>query len=72
MPYTPATTVEYFQTPEGKQWRLAGTDDTGTRYFVPAHLDPTKIRPMVWASEDYLSAELGSLGPITNTERSAA
>ena len=72
MPYTPATTTEYFQTPEGKQWRLAGTDDKGTRYFVPAHLDPTKIRPLVWASEDYLKAELGPLTPVANPGRSAA
>lgn len=75
MPYTPATpatTVETFQTPEGKQWRLAGADDSGTRYFVPAHLDPTKIRPLVWASEEYLKAELGPLAPVANTERSAA
>ncbi len=72
MPYIPATTVETFQTPEGKQWRLAGTDSNGDRYFVPAHLDPTKIRPLVWASETYLTAELGTLTPVTNTERSAA
>ncbi|MFW3477404.1 hypothetical protein [Streptomyces microflavus] len=63
MPITPTTTIETFQTPEGKKWRLAGTDDHGTRYFVPAHLDPTKIRPSVWASETYLQAELGDLTP---------
>ncbi|MFF4338155.1 hypothetical protein [[Kitasatospora] papulosa] len=64
MPYTPAATVETFQTPEGKQWRLAGADDNGTRYFVPAHLDPAKIPARVWASEDYLKAELGPLSAV--------
>ncbi|MEV5129259.1 hypothetical protein AB0K87_01850 [Streptomyces sp. NPDC053705] len=68
MPYTPATTTEYFQTPEGKQWRLAGTDSNGVRQFVPAHLDPTKIPARVWASEDYLKAELG---PLTETSAAA-
>ncbi|MEU5490287.1 hypothetical protein AB0G98_21430 [Streptomyces sp. NPDC020196] len=72
MPYTPAPTVQYFQTPEGKQWRLAGTDGHGTRYFVPAHLDPAKIRPLVWASETYLAAELGPLAPTATTEQDAA
>lgn len=67
MPLTTATTVETFQTPEGKQWRLAGTDDDGTRYFVPAHLDPTQIRTSLWASEDYLKAELGPLIPAQRT-----
>jgi len=64
MPYTAATTVETFQTPEGKQWRLAGTDSNGVRQFVPAHLDPAKIPSRVWASEPYLKAELGTLTRI--------
>ena len=72
MPYTPATTTEYFQTPEGKQWRLAGTDSNGIRQFVPAHLDPAKIRPLIWASETYLKAELGPLTPAATTGQDAA
>ncbi|MFF2864585.1 hypothetical protein ACFVSX_32475 [Streptomyces rubiginosohelvolus] len=65
MPITAATSVEIFQTPEGKQWRLAGTNSYGDRLFVPAHLDPAKISRLVWASEDFLRAELGDLTPVT-------
>ncbi|MFC8339338.1 hypothetical protein ACFUJX_20320 [Streptomyces rubiginosohelvolus] len=65
MTNTTATTVEIFQTPEGKQWRLAGTDSHGDRLFVPAHLDPAKISRLVWASEDFLRAELGELTAVT-------
>ncbi|MEU8101695.1 hypothetical protein [Streptomyces rubiginosohelvolus] len=65
MPNTTATTVELFQTPEGKQWRLAGTDSNGDRLFVPSHLDPTKVSRLVWVSEDFLRAELGDLTPVT-------
>ncbi|MFI8792618.1 hypothetical protein [Streptomyces sp. NPDC055105] len=65
MPITAATTVEIFQTPEGKQWRLAGTDHNG-RHFVPAHLDPTTIKPLFWASEAYLNDQLGDLTPVPN------
>ncbi|MEU1327167.1 hypothetical protein [Streptomyces microflavus] len=72
MPITPATTIETFQTPEGKQWRLAGTGSDDTRYFVPAHLDPTKIRPSIWASETQLQAELGDLTPVTASADKAA
>lgn len=55
---------ELFETPEGKRWRLAGTKADGLRYFVPAHLDPAKINPIVWASEAFLTAELGGLTPV--------
>lgn len=77
MPITPATTTEIFQTPEGKQWRLAGTKANAdgpstTRYFVPAHLDPTKIPSRVWASEDYLATELGDLTPVSSDQASAS
>ncbi|MFJ9988614.1 MULTISPECIES: hypothetical protein [Streptomyces] len=64
----PNTTVETFQTPEGKQWRLAGTDSNGVRQFVPAHLDPTTISRLVWASEDFLRSELGDLAPVTTAD----
>lgn len=60
----PASAPEFFVTPEGRQWRLAGTKADGLRYFVPAHLDPAKINPIVWASEPYLTAELGDLTPV--------
>lgn len=54
-----------FETPEGRQWRYAGTKEAdGLRYFVPAHLDPAKIRPSLWASEAYLNAELGDVTPV--------
>ena len=55
---------ELFETPEGRQWRYAGTKEDGLRYFVPAHLDPEKIRPSLWASESYLNAELGDVTPV--------
>lgn len=57
-------TPELFETPEGKQWRLAGTKADGLRYFVPANLDPAKINPIIWASEAFLTAELGDLTPV--------
>ncbi|WP_097964907.1 hypothetical protein [Streptomyces sp. or20] len=63
MPNT--TAVEIFQTPEGKQWRLAGTDSYDDRLFVPAHLDPAKVSRLVWASEDFLRSELGELTAVT-------
>jgi hypothetical protein len=71
MPYTAATTVETFQTPEGKQWRLAGTNEAGHRYFVPSHLDPAKVMRLAWASEELLTAELGPLAAIP-AQRTAA
>ncbi|WP_228994345.1 hypothetical protein [Streptomyces sp. DH8] len=60
-----ATAIEIFQTPEGKQWLLAGTDSNGNRLFVPAHLDPTKVSRLAWASETFLRAELGDLTAAT-------
>ncbi|WP_030928397.1 hypothetical protein [Streptomyces sp. NRRL B-24720] len=62
LPTPPAP--ELFETPEGRHWRLAGTKDDGLRYFVPAHLDPAKIRASLWASEAYLNAELGEITPV--------
>jgi len=59
----PAPAPELFVTPEGRQWRCAGTKADGLRYFVPAHLDPAKVNPMVWASEAFLKSELGDITP---------
>lgn len=69
MPYTAATTVETFQTPDGKQWRLAGTNEAGLRYFVPSHLDPAKVLRLVWAKETDLT---DALGPLIPAQRTAA
>jgi hypothetical protein len=69
MPQTTATTVEIFQTPNGKQWRLAGHGSDGTRYFVPSHLDPTKVLRLVWAKETDLT---DALGPLIPAQRTAA
>ena len=59
----PAPAPELFVTPEGRQWRCAGTKADGLRYFVPAHLDPAKVNPVVWASEAFLKSELGDITP---------
>ena len=56
-----ATGIHLFRTANGKQWRLAGTDTDGVRYFVPAHLDPAKVLRLAWVKE----TELGPLTPIT-------
>ncbi|WP_371612916.1 hypothetical protein [Streptomyces clavifer] len=57
-------TPQIFETPEGRQWRYAGTKADGLRYFVPAHLDPAKVTPVVWASEAFLTSELGDVTPV--------
>ncbi|MFE2019840.1 hypothetical protein ACFW9O_17570 [Streptomyces sp. NPDC059499] len=62
LPTPPAP--ELFATPEGRQWRYAGTKEDGLRYFVPSHLDPAKIPSWNWASEAYLNAELGDVTPV--------
>lgn len=53
--------AQVFRTPEGKRWRFAGIKADGQRYFVPAHLDPAEVKPLGWASEAFLTAELGAL-----------
>jgi len=60
----PATTVELFDSEDGRRWRLAGTDEDGTRFFVPAQCDPAKVRRWVWAKEDELAAVVGALTPF--------
>ncbi|MFD8469035.1 hypothetical protein ACFV10_28505 [Streptomyces cyaneofuscatus] len=64
MPITASASVETFQTANGKQWRLAGTDDNGLRYFVPAHLEPANVLRLAWAKETDLAEALGPLTPI--------
>lgn len=61
-PSEPAA-AELFQTEDGKRWRLAGTDSDG-RLFVPAHLDPAKIKRWVWATEAYLLESCGAMTPV--------
>lgn len=70
MPESPAT--ERFQTPDGKQWAVAGTNSANERYFVPAGTDPATVRTTFWINEADLTEALGPLSPVTNTERSAA
>ena len=61
---TPATPIQLFQSADGKRWRLAGTDNNGGRLFVPAHLDPEKVKRWVWAKEADLAEAVGALTPI--------
>lgn len=62
---TQTAPVELFETANGKQWRLAGTDSNGVRHFVPAHLDPATVLRLVWAAETVLTDALGPLTPVT-------
>lgn len=64
MPQNTPAAIELFQSEDGKQWRLAGTDDNGGRLFVPAHLDPAKVKRWVWATEAELVQALGPMTPI--------
>lgn len=64
MSRTIATTVELFQSEDGKQWRLAGTDDQGERLLVPGHLDPANVKPWVWAKEGDLVQAVGAMTPL--------
>ncbi|MER6515176.1 hypothetical protein [Nonomuraea sp. NPDC001636] len=60
----PAAPVELFQSEDGKQWRLAGSDPAGERLFVPAHLDPAKVARWLWATESYLAEAVGAFSPV--------
>lgn len=64
--------AELFQTPDGKQWTVAGTNSADERYFVPAGIDPATVRTTFWINETDLVEALGPLSPVTNTGRSAA
>lgn len=62
---TPTTTpMQLFQSEDGRRWRLAGTDDNGGWLFVPAHLDPAKVKRWVWAKEADLAEACGALTPV--------
>ncbi|MEU9014321.1 hypothetical protein AB0D12_32030 [Streptomyces sp. NPDC048479] len=58
-----ATTIQLFQSADGKRWRLAGTDESG-RLFVPAHLDPANVKRWVWAKEADLVQAVGAMTPL--------
>ncbi|MCP9205556.1 hypothetical protein [Streptomyces cucumeris] len=59
-----APKTDLFQSADGKRWRLAGTDASGARLFVPAQCDPAKVKRWVWAKEAELVATVGVLSPV--------
>lgn len=60
----PSTTVELFESEDGRRWRLAGTDEDGVRFFVPAQCDPAQVKRWVWAKEAELAEACGALTPV--------
>lgn len=60
---TTTTVIQLFQSEDGKQWRLAGTDESG-RLFVPAQCDPANVKRWVWAKEAELVQAVGEMTPI--------
>lgn len=59
-----ARQVELFQSEDGKRWRLAGTDASGGRLFVPEQVDPAECPRWVWAKEAELVEAVGALTPV--------
>ncbi|MER8158110.1 hypothetical protein [Streptomyces sp. NPDC094472] len=60
----PETDAPLFQSEDGKRWRLAGTDASGGRMFVPEQVDPAKVARWVWAKEAELVEAVGALTPV--------
>ncbi|MEV5770137.1 hypothetical protein AB0L49_02535 [Streptomyces antimycoticus] len=60
----PKADAELFQSEDGKRWRLAGTDASGGRMFVPEQVDPAKVARWVWAKEAELVEAVGALSPV--------
>lgn len=56
--------AELYQSSDGKRWRLAGTDASGARLFVPEQCDPAKVNRWVWAKEAELVKVVGALSPV--------
>lgn len=60
----PAPAADLFVSEDGKRWRLAGTDETGGRLFVPEQVNPATTPRWVWAREAELAEVVGTLAPI--------